>query len=64
MGVVLAIIGMVVAAIAFVGWIFMLLWNWIMPYLFGAKTISWWMALGIMVILSIMFGGIRYNSNK
>jgi len=62
--IVLATIGVVVAVLSFFAWMFMLLWNWILPYLFGWPTITYWMAWGIMILASILFGGIRYNRNK
>lgn len=34
------------------------LWNWLMPNLFGLPEISFWMALGIALLISILFGGI------
>jgi hypothetical protein len=35
----------------------MLLWNWLMPALFGLGVISFWQALGILVLSRILFGG-------
>lgn len=34
------------------------LWNWLMPNLFGLPEISFWMALGIALLISILFGGV------
>jgi hypothetical protein len=34
----------------------MLLWNWLMPSLFGLMTISFWQALGILVLCRLLFG--------
>jgi hypothetical protein len=34
----------------------MLLWNWLMPALFGLVTINFWQALGICVLCRILFG--------
>lgn len=34
------------------------LWNWLMPTLFGLPEISFWMALGIALLISILFSGI------
>lgn len=33
----------------------MLLWNWLMPDLFGLVTISFWQALGIGMLSGILF---------
>ena len=33
-----------------------LLWNWLMPDLFGLQTITYWQALGILVLAKLIFG--------
>jgi hypothetical protein len=33
------------------------LWNWLMPGLFGLKAITYWQALGIVLLAKILFGG-------
>lgn len=40
------------------------LWNWIMPNVFGLPEISFWMALGIALLISILFGGVIKVNNK
>ncbi len=46
-------------AVAAFGWITMLLWNWLMPALFdgAVATISYWQAMGILVLSKILFSG-------
>ena len=34
----------------------MLLWNWLMPAIFGRVSINFWQALGILVLCRILFG--------
>lgn len=34
----------------------MLLWNWLMPLLFGLTVITFWQSLGILVLSKILFG--------
>ena len=34
----------------------MLLWNWLMPLLFGITVITFWQALGVLVLSKILFG--------
>lgn len=47
-----------IAAGVFVfGSVVMLLWNWILPAVFGLGTITFWQALGILVLSKILFGG-------
>lgn len=35
-----------------------LLWNWLMPALFGWKELSFWQALGLLALCRILFGGV------
>jgi hypothetical protein len=37
----------------------MWLWNWLTPSLFGWHVITFWQALGILVLSKILFGGFR-----
>jgi len=37
----------------------MSLWNWLMPTLFGLRMISFWQALGLLVLSKILLGGFR-----
>lgn len=32
-----------------------LLWNWLMPFIFGLKTISWFQALGLCILSGFLF---------
>jgi hypothetical protein len=55
-------------ALALFVWIFgeivMHLWNWLLPMLFGWKTITFWQALGLLVLARILVGGLGPgNSN-
>ncbi|MBU1076726.1 MAG: hypothetical protein KKH98_05495 [Spirochaetes bacterium] len=34
-----------------------LLWNWLMPSLFGLKMITYWQAFGIVILAKILFSG-------
>lgn len=53
----LAILGM--AAFVFIGGeIVMLLWNWLLPMLFGWRLITFWQAVGILALCRILFGGL------
>jgi hypothetical protein len=38
------------------GWIVMHLWNWLLPALFGWRMISFWQALGMLILCRILFG--------
>jgi len=39
------------------GWIVMLLWNWLMPMLFGLKTITYLEGWGIACLSGLLFKG-------
>lgn len=52
----LAIAGIgIVAAIG--GGVVMLLWNWLMPPLFGRPEVTLWQAFGLLALCRILFGG-------
>jgi hypothetical protein len=40
-------------------WAVSALWNWLMPAIFGLGTITYWQALGLMVLSWILFRGFR-----
>jgi len=48
-----------ITAIVLFGFIVMNLWNWLAPAVFGARTITFWQALGILILSKILFGGFR-----
>ena len=46
---------LVVAIAAILSFPLMVLWNWLMPLIFGLKTITWIQAWGLMVLSAILF---------
>ncbi len=53
------------AAFAFIfGYLIMLLWNWLMPMLFGLITITFWQAVGIAFLARLIFGGAKHGHNQ
>ena len=49
----------------FTGWIFMLLWNWLAPIFWTAAPIlTYWQAMGIMLILNIIGSFFKSSSSK
>jgi hypothetical protein len=48
----------ILAAVVF-GFAVMFLWNWLMPVLFGLKLITYWQAVGLIVLSKLLFGGIH-----
>jgi len=51
-----ALVGMMLL-IAIGGTVVMLLWNWLAPAMFGLRLITFWQALGILILCRILFGG-------
>ena len=47
------------AAAAVFTWVVARLWNWLMPDLFGLHAITYWQALGLLVLSRILLGGLR-----
>ncbi len=60
---ILKIIGVTIAGIAaaavialLFGLLVELLWNWLMPEIFGLPTINYWQAFGLIILAKIFFG--------
>jgi hypothetical protein len=47
------------AAVMVITWIVMTLWNALLPQLFHLPLITFWQALGLLVLSKILFGGFR-----
>ena len=49
-------------AMVLFGWLFgeivMHLWNWLMPAIFGLKMITFWQAIGLLILGRILVGGL------
>jgi hypothetical protein len=39
------------------GWVVMLLWNWLMPAIFGLPVISYWQGWGLVLLSQILVKG-------
>ena len=48
--------------IAIGGLVVRLLWNWLLPPLFGWPQIAFWQALGLLALCRILFGGLGGGS--
>ncbi|HEX9942181.1 MAG TPA: hypothetical protein VGG03_09205 [Thermoanaerobaculia bacterium] len=53
---VFALMGIAVFGLLF-GLVVMSLWNWLMPALFGVRSITFWQALGVLILSRILLGG-------
>ena len=50
-----ALIGLVAIVIVLLGYPLMLLWNWLMPNIFGLPEITFWQAIGLNFLSTILF---------
>lgn len=58
----LAILAMVVF-VTVGGVVVRLLWNWLLPPLFGLRAVTFWEALGILALCRILFGGFGFRGS-
>ena len=49
------LIGLLAIVIVLLGYPVMLLWNWLIPEIFGLSEITFWQAIGINVLCTILF---------
>lgn len=43
----------------------MLLWNWLMPLIFGLTVITFWQAMGLLALSKILLGrGYKHHGHK
>jgi hypothetical protein len=50
-----ALIGLVAIVIVLLGYPLMLLWNWLIPNIFGLPEITFWQAIGLNFLSTILF---------
>lgn len=50
------VLAICLAAESFVAWIFQMLWNFIVPDLFGLPVINFWQALAIWLLVGLIGG--------
>jgi hypothetical protein len=58
----LKIVAVVILAATVFGEVVMHLWNWLMPALFGLKTLTFVQALGMLLLSKILFGGFHRHA--
>jgi hypothetical protein len=52
----LKIAALAIVALGVFGLIVKSLWNWLMPELFGVRSITYWQALGVWLLGRLLFG--------
>ncbi len=50
--------------LALIPWVTLLLWNWLMPDIFGLTEISYWQALGLLILSKILFSGFTHGKHQ
>lgn len=50
--------------IAVGGVVVLLLWNWLLPDIFGVRQITFWQALGLLALCRILFGGFGHHGGS
>jgi len=61
-GIGFAILG--IGAMFLFGLVIMLLWNWLMPAIFGLPAITYWQGIGLLILSSILFGRMGGGSSE
>ena len=52
---IMTVIGLIILLVMLLGMPLQLLWNWIMPNLFDLPYISFWQAVGLNLMATILF---------
>jgi predicted Fe-S protein YdhL (DUF1289 family) len=58
-----AVVG-IIAFMALGGEVVRLLWNWLLPGLFGWRAITFWQGLGLLILCRILFGGLGRGHSR
>jgi hypothetical protein len=56
---VLRVVAIVIIAFTVFGFVVTHLWNYLMPALFGLHSITFWQAVGLIILGRLLFGGFR-----
>ena len=61
---ILLVIGVLMLAVILFGAPLMVLWNWLMPTMFGLSEITFWQACGLQLLATILFKSTSFKTNK
>jgi hypothetical protein len=56
---VLKVAAVVAIVLGVVSFVIMSLWNWLVPAVFSGPAITYWQALGLLVLTRLLFGGLH-----
>lgn len=54
---------LILVVIGIGGGLVMLLWNWLMPAIFGLAQVTFWQAFGLLALCRILLGGLGLHSS-
>ena len=60
----LRVLALIAIGVTVFGYVVMTLWNWLLPSLTGWHVISFWQALGLLILSKILFGGFRGGGHR
>jgi hypothetical protein len=63
-GKVISVILIAIVAVAVFGFVVMALWNRLIPPIFGWHVITFWQAVGLLVLCKVLFGGFRGGGGR
>ena len=52
-----------VVVLALLGGLVMWLWNWLMPVIFGLPALTFWQAVGLVVLCRLLVGNIGFGGH-
>ena len=55
------IAAVIVVVVSLVAALFMQLWNWLIPDLFNGPVLTYWQALGLLILSKLLFGGMGHH---
>jgi hypothetical protein len=64
LGGILGIVAIICLVCLLLGLPLMLLWNWLMPMLFGMPYLTFWQAVGLNILSTILFKSTSTTTNK
>ena len=60
---ILYLVGLLMLVIILIGGPLMILWNWLMPIIFGLPEIGFWQACGLQLLATILFKTTKINKD-
>lgn len=55
---------LVLLAVAAFGFLVMSLWNWLVPAIFAGPEITFWQALGLLILSKLLLGGGHFRGRR